>query len=243
MFKALMAARCKQWLRKRNLKVGFDIHRMQKHSALVLEEGVSLGRLEPLFKRLQIGAMTYVRSESELQNVSRIGRFCSIGNGVIIGQEKSGHPMDWVSSHPFQYTATRHFYSESGSPAQIGHDVWIGRDAMIMEGVKVSTGAVIAARSLVTRDIPPYAIVAGTPARIIRYRHPSEIVAGLLASTWWELPTDMLAELSVDTPEKFLYELAARSKRNKADYNQFEINRRGCRQLSCDSQDAWGDLT
>lgn len=242
MLKALKATRCKRWLRKRNMKVAFDIHQMPDQSTLLLEEGVSLGRLQPVFTRLQVGAMTYVRSDSELSNVSLIGRFCSIGNGVTLGQEKAGHPMNWVSSHPFQYSATQHFYSESGRPAEIGHDVWIGRDAMVMEGVKVSTGAVIAARSLVTRDVPPYAVVAGMPARIVRYRHPPEIVAGLLASAWWELPINLLTGLSVDDPEQFLRELAARAERDHASYKRVEINSRGCRELFCLVPSTWTDM-
>lgn len=121
---------------------------------LQLEEGCAISRVQAAFSTLHVGTMTYIRSESELLNVSRIGRFCSIGNSVVIGQEKAGHPLDWVSTHPMQYTGTPLHYVERGEPAEIGHDVWIGREAMIMEGVKVSTGAVIAARSLVTCDVP-----------------------------------------------------------------------------------------
>lgn len=239
MLKALKEARYKRWLRKRNLKVAFNIHQMPKHSTLLLEDGVSLGRLQPMFRHLQIGAMTYVRSESELLNVSQLGRFCSIGNGVIIGQEKSGHPMNWVSSHPFQYTATRYHYGESGSPTEIGHDVWIGRGAMIMEGVKIATGAVIAARSLVTRDVPPYAVVAGMPARIVRYRHSPEIVAGLLASVWWQLPINLLKGMSLNNPEQFLRDLEAQLERDQACYKWVEISSRGCRELDALVSSAW----
>ncbi len=71
---------------------------------------------------------------------------------------------------------------------------------MVMEGVKVGTGAIIATRAVVTRDVPPYAIVAGTPAQVIRYRHPPEIIEGLLASRWWELDSAFLTGLPLDRP-------------------------------------------
>lgn len=231
MIKALKAARCKSWLRRRGFKLAVAIHELPKAAVLRLEEGCSIGEVQTAFTALQVGAMTYIRSESELLNVSRIGRFCSIGNAVVIGQEKAGHPLSWVSSHPFQYTGTELQYSAPGLPVEIGHDVWIGREAMIMEGVKVSTGAVIAARSLVTRDVPPYAVVAGTPARVVRYRHPPEVIAGLLDCAWWEFPVDALQRLPLDAPERFLSLLAELPVHESAIYKQVEVSRQGCREL------------
>lgn len=107
---------------------------------------------------------------------------------------------------------------------------------MIMEGVKIATGAVIAARSLVTRDIPPYAIVAGVPARIIRYRHSAEVIARLLESAWWELPVNMLQRLPLDDPERFLDRLAELSVHEPVAYTQVEVSRRGCREHSAGSR-------
>ncbi len=231
MIKALKAARCKNWLRWRGFKLAVAIHELPKAAVLRLEEGCSIGEVQTAFTELQVGAMTYIRSESELLNVSLIGRFCSIGNAVVIGQERAGHPLSWVSSHPFQYTGTELQYSAPGLPAEIGHDVWIGRDAMIMEGVKVSTGSVIAARSLVTRDVPPYAIVAGAPARIIRYRHPPDVIAGLLQSAWWNLPGDVLQRLSLDDPERFLNQLAELPAHEPVVYKQIEVSRQGCHEF------------
>ncbi|QMV64117.1 CatB-related O-acetyltransferase [Pseudomonas berkeleyensis] len=232
MIKMLKASRCRYWLRQRGIKLGIAVPDFPRAAVLQLEEGCAISGVQAAFTTLHVGTMTYIRSESELLNVSRIGRFCSIGNSVVIGQEKAGHPLDWVSTHPMQYTGTSLHYIERGEPAEIGHDVWIGREAMIMEGVKVSTGAVIAARSLVTCDVPPYAIVAGTPARIIRYRHSEQVINDLLGSAWWELPVDVLQRLSLDVPEHFLRQFAELPSREPAIYRQVEVSRRGCRELS-----------
>lgn len=231
MLKALRAALCKRWLRRRGFKLSVAIHTLPRHGVLELEEGASVGEVLTGFTHLRVGAMSYVRSACELMNVGSIGRFCSIGNGVVIGQEKAGHPLHWVSSHPFQYTGTALTYEGAGMPAEIGHDVWIGREAMIMEGVRIATGAVIAARAMVTRDVPPYAVVAGAPARVIRYRHAPELVAALLDSAWWELPVDVLRELPLDNPNRFLADISGLGGRMPASYRQVVVSRAGCREL------------
>jgi chloramphenicol O-acetyltransferase type B len=230
-FKALKASLCRRWLRRHGFKLAADIHTLPDNALLVLEEGASVGEVIATFEHLQVGALSYVRSSSELLNVTRIGRFCSIGNSVVIGQERAGHPLSWISSHPFQYTETSLHYAAPCKPAEIGHDVWIGRDAMIMEGVLVGTGSVIAARSVVTRDVPPYAVVAGTPARILRYRHPPQVIEALLASAWWELPVGALQGLPLNEPELFLSTIAAVHERQRVFYRQVEVSSRGWREL------------
>ena len=159
------------------------------------------------FNELSVGAGTYIRSGTELLNVREIGRFCSIGNNVVIGQYKGerGHPMSWVSTYPFQLGAQAPTLRDPGiQGAYIGHDVWIGREAMIMEGVNIGTGAVVAGRSVVTRDVPEYAVVAGIPARVIRYRHPPQLAARLLESRWWDIHEADLKKMPMNNPEDFL---------------------------------------
>ncbi len=231
MINTLKATLYRRWLRRRGFKLAVDIHALPGKALLVLEEGASIGKVIGTFEHLQVGASSYVRSASELLNVARIGRFCSIGNAVVIGQERAGHPLHWVSSHPFQYTGTSLDYAAPGKPAEIGHDVWIGREAMIMEGVMVGTGAVIAARSVVTRDIPPYAVVAGTPARILRYRHPPQLIDALLASAWWELPLAVLQGLPLNDPESFLSAIGSLQEGERISFRRVEVSRRGCREL------------
>ena len=144
-------------------------------------------------------------SGCEFLEVASIGRFCSIATGVVIGQPRRSHPMHWLSTHAF--TANPKLLRKplqperEATPARIGHDVWIGRDALILDGVEIGTGAVIGAQSLVNRDVPPYAVVAGSPARVLRYRFAPELIERLLASRWWELPLDVLGELPLDDPQ------------------------------------------
>ncbi|MGV8843071.1 MAG: CatB-related O-acetyltransferase [Pseudomonas sp.] len=224
----------RRWLRERGIKFSGDLRSLRKKSTLIVEQGVTISRVRMECRLLTVGAMTYIRSSSELFNVSRIGRFCSIGNGVVLGQDKAAHPLHWVSTHPFQFTNSRFSYAGGIEPVEIGHDVWIGRDAMVMEGVKIGTGAVIAARSVVTRDVPAYAIVAGVPARVVKYRHSPEIVAGLLESAWWDMKLNTLLNLPLAQPETFLSECRGVGSAEKVIYRRVMLNRLGCRELPKD---------
>ena len=197
----------KFWLRRMGIKLSFGVNSIPNNGRMVLEEGTSIHSKIMKFNELRVGAKTYIRSGTELLNVREIGRFCSISNNVVIGQYKGerGHPMSWVSTYPFQFGALAPTLRDPDIPGvRIGHDVWIGREAMIMEGVSIGTGAVVAVRSVVTRDVPEYAIVAGIPARVIRYRHPPELAAKLLESRWWDIDEAELRKMPMDNPEDFL---------------------------------------
>lgn len=120
-----------------------------------------------------------------------VGAYCSFARGVqvFLGGE---HCTEWVTTYPFSALDSR-FASIKGHPktrgdVRIGNDVWIGREAMIMSGVTVGDGAVVGARAVVTRDVAPYAIVAGNPATFVRYRFSEEIITRLLAVGWWRWP-------------------------------------------------------
>jgi acetyltransferase-like isoleucine patch superfamily enzyme len=189
-------------IRQQGIKLSNSLDSFPSEAVLDVEENTSIGRAKFGFRHLSIGAYSYVRSGCELMNVGRIGRFCSISNGVVLGQDRAGHPLDWVTTHPFARESRE--YNARIPPACIGHDIWIGRDAVIFEGVKVGTGAVIAMRAVVTKDVPPYAVVAGIPARVIKYRHPPAIIQAMIVSRWWQYASADLCALPIDTPEKFL---------------------------------------
>lgn len=121
----------------------------------------------------------------------RVGAYCSFAKGVqiFLGGE---HRTDWVTTYPFSAMDPR-FFSIRGHPRTrgdviVGNDVWFGREAMVMSGVRIGDGAVIGARALVTRDVSPYAIVSGNPAKEVRHRFPPQVVERLLAVAWWEWP-------------------------------------------------------
>jgi len=124
----------------------------------------------------------------------RVGAFCSIGPDVIL-MDGGDHRVDWVSTFPFRAALGLPGAYEDGHPRsrggiEIGNDVWIGRGARVRSGVRVGDGAVIGAYSVVTRDVRPYAIVAGVPAREVRRRFGDAQVAALARIAWWDWPMD-----------------------------------------------------
>ncbi|MBN9164341.1 MAG: type B chloramphenicol O-acetyltransferase [Myxococcales bacterium] len=128
-----------------------------------------------------------------------IGSFCSIGTGVsFIMAGNQGHRLDWASTFPFFYMKEEPAFAEAtdgyrgAGDTVIGNDVWIGAEAMIMAGVRVGDGAVIASRAVVTKDVEPYAIVGGNPAKLIRKRFGDDDIAKLLEMAWWSWPTEKL---------------------------------------------------
>ena len=166
------------------------------------------------FPDVQIGAYTYVNG-GMLRERTRIGRFCSIAYGVSIGM--SSHAIHHVSTHPFSTQAAydpSHTSPYKGAairnwrePTELGHDVWVAQNVVIGQGCKVGTGAVLAAGAIVFRDVPPYAIVGGVPARLIRYRFPEDVRAELLASEWWNYPIEVLLTLPTNNIRLFLDQL------------------------------------
>ncbi|MCM2454108.1 type B chloramphenicol O-acetyltransferase [Rhizobium sp. CG4] len=131
-----------------------------------------------------------------------IGSFCSIGSGAsFIMAGNQGHRNDWISTFPFYwmsevpaFAGARNGYKPAGDTV-IGNDVWIGSEAVIMPGVKVGDGAVIGTRALVTRDVEPYAIIGGNPARNIRLRFDERLIAMLLEMQWWNWPDEQLHQV------------------------------------------------
>lgn len=162
-----------------------------------------LGLRKPsLGKHVHIGRYTYgIRedtvTEAKAETPIIFGQFCSISTGVLIIADVL-HSADRVSTFPLMAhlggggrdPATRQ------RPITIGNDVWIERRAMLLPGVTIGDGAAIVAGSVVSEDVPPYAIVAGNPAKLVRYRFDPETVKKLLAIRWWDWPEEKIkAEL------------------------------------------------
>ena len=128
-----------------------------------------------------------------------IGSFCSIGSGAaFIMAGNQGHRNDWVSTFPFHYmpevpafAGALDGYAAAGDTV-VGNDVWIGSEAIIMAGVSIGHGALIGTRALVTKDVEPYAIVGGNPAKLIRKRFSDADIALLLEMAWWDWSDEKL---------------------------------------------------
>lgn len=146
-----------------------------------------------------VGRYSYISARSSAI-YANIGSFCSIAAGVAIGG--GAHKLDAVSTSPI-FTKGRNLFDKNFaeiefSPyktTEIGNDVWIGNRALVLQGVKIGDGAVVGAGSVVTKDIPPYEIWAGNPARFIKKRFDDETVEKLMATKWWELPDEKMKEL------------------------------------------------
>jgi acetyltransferase-like isoleucine patch superfamily enzyme len=144
----------------------------------------------------KIGRHTYVSEFSHIAQNTVIGAFCSIGNLCTIGAQK--HRLDCLTSFPFEEILV----TQAPQVTVLGSDVWVGSNSVVMAGVLVEHGAVIGAGSVVTKNVPPYAIVVGNPARVLRYRFPPEIIHGLLETKWWDLPAEQIKKLPLADPER-----------------------------------------
>ena len=161
-----------------------------------------------------VGRCTYCANSVYIVSPdTSIGAFCSIGQNVRLGHGE--HPLNFLSTSPYLYLDafgyktenTPHhneFWAKAIQPITIGNDVWIGDNVIIKNGVTVGDGAVIGAGAIVTKDVPPYAIAAGVPAKIIRYRFDERTVRRLSETKWWSLPDDVIKTLPYDNMEESL---------------------------------------
>ena len=193
--------------------------------AALLHEGAAV-RDSRLGRYTEVGARTslvetvmddysYVANDSDIMS-SDIGKFCSIAAHVRVNP--GNHPMQRASQSHFTYRASRYFPGEADEtaffdwrrshPVAIGHDVWIGHGAVVLPGRTIGTGAVVAAGAIVTRDVAPYTIVAGNPARMVRARFPGRVAEVLQRLAWWDWDHERLRDALPDfralTVEAFL---------------------------------------
>ena len=157
-------------------------------------------------KDCTVGAFTYFNAagSTSLYRVT-LGRYSQIGESSIIGPPE--HPHDWFSSHPFAFTRPRYmpniyqfedfarlapvdlpgpsYVDTMPNDTYIGHEAYVGAGSFVKRGVRIGDGAVIGARSVVTRDVPPYAIAVGSPARVVKLRFDEKLVERFLALQWW----------------------------------------------------------
>ena len=163
-------------------------------------------------RKYDIGEHTYIQHNTVLSDTVHIGKYCSIADYVAMGF--GDHPMTTLSTSPFQYmnndskafgdidVPKSNLIKRAFKDTNIGNDVWIGYRAFIKAGVTIGDGAVIGAGAVVTKDVEPYAIVGGVPAKLIKYRFDENIRNQLLDLKWWDLPEKFIATLPFDNVEK-----------------------------------------
>lgn len=193
------------------LASSFVLARLQKkypncqfYPGSYVDETSVLGNYNVIFKNTSIinsvlGDHTFVQKNSFI-NCAEIGKFCSIAMNVYIGPGQ--HPTAFVSSHPAFYSSSQPLVktfskTDKFDPFKkiiIGHDVWLGQNCIVMDGVTIGTGAVVGAGAVVTKNVPHYGIVGGVPARLIKYRFDEKVRELLLESQWWDWPESQMTQ-------------------------------------------------
>jgi len=130
-----------------------------------------------------------------------VGKFCALASGTTFIMNGANHRLDGPSTFPFPIFGgawAEHMGLLADLPSKgnttVGHDVWFGYQATIMPGVKIGHGSIVASKAVVTKDVPPYAIVAGNPAKVVSMRFDEKVIERLLAVAWWDWPIERITE-------------------------------------------------
>lgn len=179
--------------RREKLSIGMNCELVSSKIGLYNYIGDSV-----LLENSSLSDFSYINSRSFVSN-AEIGKFTSIAHDVQVGL--GAHPINMVSTHGAFYSKNKAFktfadreYFKEFSSIKIGNDVWLGARSIILNGINIGDGAVIAAGAVVTKNVEPYAVVGGVPARFIKYRFDKEIIEKLLKIKWWDLNPEWLSK-------------------------------------------------
>lgn len=184
-------------------------------SKTILEDYAGIGRNSTVEKSY-FARHSYIGYNAIVEN-TEVGKFSSLSWNTTISA--AHHPKEYLSQHEFLYEkrhgiVKKELYDPHHKKVVIGNDVWIGANAIVMPGITISDGAIVGAGAVVTKDVPAYAIVAGIPAKIIKYRFGITTIKELLKIKWWNLPDDFIIEnidlFSNKLDEKLLKNLKVR---------------------------------
>lgn len=155
-----------------------------------LGKGTKVNSNVELMEEVKMGDFSYINCNSRIGKGTKIGKYCSVGYDCKIGLNE--HPRDFLSTSPSIYAKGNLFnkefeWDEFGNPVTIGNDVWIGSNVVVMQGVNIADGAIIAAGAVVTKDVMPYSIVGGVPAKEIKKRFEESEINELLDLRWWNM--------------------------------------------------------
>ena len=192
----------------------FNVQKPTRSYTITMPKKTQKIILPTWFSKLDMGDYSYINDRADIRSYRSpktitIGKYCSIGECVLMAGD-SDHNVRYASTFPFKEFFMSHTAPENKNikpPPCIANDIWIGDHACIFGGVSIGNGAVVAAYAVVTKSIPAYAIVAGNPAKIVKYRFSPEIIERLLNTTWWNLPHDYICrELApvMDDIDEFL---------------------------------------
>lgn len=216
-----------------------------KGKTVLFEEAVELNGEVKVFEVDSVGAFTYING-GVFYDVKSIGRFCSIAHGCFTAPAE--HPSTFLSTSPFQYSYENRWPTSniwnmyrkrnkdlfSGmlklrteatkkESITIKNDVWIGQNVTILRGVTIGNGAILASNSVITKDVPDYAIIGGVPAKIIKYRFEEDIISRLLQLEWWNLPLELLDGVPFNDIEKSIILLESRKKSTTSRFSPKKI--------------------
>lgn len=173
----------------RNSKFKSRIYNNDVSFSFIPQKGTMIRDKTEIYGNIELGAYSYISGPGSYVDGAKIGKHCSIARYVTLGV--TGHNYNWVSTSAAFIDRTLDInntppHVPQKNPVIIGNDVWIGMYAIVNRGIKIGDGAVVASGAVVTKDVPPYAIVGGNPAKIIKYRFSPEIIENLLEIKWWD---------------------------------------------------------